>query len=220
MRRTAHLRLQILAAMAVVLVAATQLTLGDGSARVRGRLGPTPGPSSEGYVQSKRAYLERIARSDPARPAGALVSFSRFVSAGQAEALISGMEATAGFIRLPQGGTEVVDLRTGSLRTAVAQSAELLAEQLRAEIVSIEAQLRGARGAGRAQLEESLEERRRALGDLGPECRCVYAVAVQRTTLGALRHLQYRPEVRVVDVPNPTTDDLAGFQLTPILPSS
>lgn len=219
MTRATHLRLQALAAAAVALVAATQLTLvNESTTRVRGSLGPTPGPNSIGHVEGKRAYLDRIAGAEPEQPGAGLVSFTRFISAAEAKTVIGGMQATVVFFRLPQSEPEAAHLMTKPLDVAVAESAKVLGDQVRAEIVSIEAQLRDAQGPERATLEQSVAERRQTLEALAGDCPCVYAVAVQGTTLGDLKRLQDRKEILLVDVPEPARDDLAGWELTPILP--
>jgi hypothetical protein len=221
MKAATQLRVQALLAAAVGLVAATTLTLDADSAavRVRGRLGPTPGPNSLGHVQAKRAYLERIAAADPDRPAAGLVSFSKLVSARDAKGMADGMEVTVVFVRLPQSEPDALHVMD-TLSEAVGAGVNELAEVVRAEITSIEAQLRTAQAAEREELNRSLDERREALGSLTADCLCVYAVAVQETTLGALARLQSRAEVALVDVPEPTTDDLAGWELTPLLPGA
>jgi hypothetical protein len=43
-------------------------------------------------------------------------------------------------------------------------------------------------------------------------------VGVEATTLGELAKLQEQADVQLVDVPAPTTDDLSGWELRPILP--
>lgn len=220
MKRASQLRLQALLAAAVALVAATTLTLdSDSTTRLRGRLGPTPGPNSIGHIQGKKAYLQRVARADPGRRAAGLVSFSKFVSAPDARAKIAAMEPTVVFVRFPQGEPEALQMKN-TLEETVAAGVKQLSDVVVAEIVSIEAQLESAEGSEREALQRSLEERRASLDDLKADCPCVYAVGVENTTLGELAELQQKPDVELVDVPEPTTDDLAGWELRPILPSA
>ncbi|HYZ92619.1 MAG TPA: hypothetical protein VFA34_09540 [Actinomycetota bacterium] len=220
MKRTTHLRLQALIAAAVALVAATAMTLDAAdSVKLRGTLGPTPGPDSTGHVEGKRAYLTRIAASDPGRSAAALVSFSKFVSAAEAKSFASGMEVKAVFVRFPGSDPDVFRVTNNAVEREVELGAAELGDVVRAEITSIEEQLRTAQGAERDSLNRSLEERGRALIALRPECACVYAIVVQETKLSDLARLQQRSEVELVDVPEPTTDDLTGWELRPILPS-
>ncbi len=219
MTRGTQLRVQALLAAAVALVAASVLTLdGEETTRVRGRLGPTPGPNALGHIEGKRAYLERVASADPDRRAAGLVSFSRFVSAQNARAMVAGMEPTVVFVRFPQGEPEALRLKT-TLEEAVAAAVKQLVDVVAAEIVSIEAQLDSAQGSEREALSRSLDDRRKSLDELRADCVCVYAVGVESTTLGELVRLLQRPDVRLVDVPEPTTDDLSGWELRPILPS-
>lgn len=219
MTRATQLRLQTLLAAAVALVAATALTLdGDSATRIRGRLGPTPGPNSLGHIQGKRAYLERVARADPGRRAAALVSFSTFVSAPDAGARIAGMEPTVVFVRFPQGEPEALQMKN-TLEETVAAGVKQLSDVVVAEIVSIEAQLDSAQGSERETLQRSLDERRMSLDQLKADCACVYAVGVEDTTLGDLAELQQQSGVELVDVSDPTTADLSGWELRPILPN-
>jgi hypothetical protein len=170
-------------------------------------------------VEAKHAYLERVAGADPERPAAGLVSFSRLFRVDEVKAATAGMKATVVFFRLPQSDPDARHLMVTSLDDAVADAAKEVADLVRAEIVAIEAQLRDAQASERDALTRSLEERRQALGGLGPDCACVYAVAAQDTTLGALATLQQRDGVLLVDVPEPVTSSLEGWELTPILPS-
>ena len=63
-----------------------------------------------------------------------------------------------------------------------------------------------------------IEDRRKQLAGTTPDCPCVYAAVVERSTVGRLASLQRSGLVRLVDVPKPLTDDLSGWQLTPIVP--
>jgi hypothetical protein len=221
MRQTFQLRVQALAAAAIGLIAATQLTIGgdDTAVRVRGSLAPTPGPNSIGYVHGKRSYLERVAADDPDRPAAALISFSRLVPAHVTKPLLSAVRSTVVFVRLPQSEPDALHLMK-PLDVTMAAAVQELAGIVRGEIVSISKQLENAQGPDRQHLENSLAERNAALAALIPDCPCVYAVAVEGTTLGALARLQKDPNVLLVDVPEPVQDDLSGWVLTPILPST
>jgi hypothetical protein len=220
MNRTAQLRLLALLAAAIGLVAGSVITqrADDGGIEIRGRLGPTAGPNSLGHVRSQRAYLERVAGTEPQRPAAGLVSTARFVNAGEATSLVDGMEATAVFVQFPDNAPEVF-LLTKPISETIATRAKELADAVRAEIVSLEAQLRDTQGPQRELLEGSLAKRRVALESLGPDCACVYGIGVEGTTLGALARLQEHSDVLLVDVPQPVVPDLKGWELNPILPS-
>lgn len=51
-----------------------------------------------------------------------------------------------------------------------------------------------------------------------PDCQCVYAVAVEDSYAGKLRSIQLRPDVRLVDIPDPPAASLRGLELRPLLP--
>ena len=122
------------------------------------------------------------------------------------------------FVQFPDDAPEVF-LLTKPIAETIATRAKELGDAVRAEIVSLEAQLRDAQGPQRELLEGSLAKRRVALEALGPECACVYAMGVEGTTLGALARLQTHSDVLLVDVPRPVVADLEGWELNPILPS-
>lgn len=220
MNRTAQLRLLALLAAAIGLVAGSVITqrADNEGIEIRGRLGPTSGPNSLGHVRSQRAYLERAARDASNRAAAGLVSMSRFVNADEASSLVKGMDATAVFVQFPESGPEVF-LLTKPITETIATRAKELADAVRAEIVSLEVQLRDAQGPQRELLEGSLDKRQEALDALGPDCACVYAIGVEGTTLGALAQLQRHSDVLLVDVPRPVVADLEGWELNPILPA-
>lgn len=215
-----QLRTLLLAALTIGLVAGATVALrNSGGVRVEGRLGPTPGPNSKGHIDAKRAYLERLALLSPERPAAGLVSMAKLVPAARATSFTAGMNVSAVFVAFPQGGPEALPvIRT--IEATVGARAKEFAEVIRSEISSLEEQLHDAPPANRAGLQKSLNDRRAALRSVGPACLCVYAVAVERSTLGELERLSKRPEVLLVDVPRPVTDALAGWELTPILPAA
>lgn len=219
MTHSAQLRVLALLAAAVALVAALVVTQrsADGL-RIQGRIGPTPGPNSTGHIQTQRAYLDRLAASSPEAQAAGLVSFSRFVTAGEAAALIEGMEATAVFVRFPQEQPDALVLSRPMVSTVAARAREIAAA-VREEVEGLERQLAAAPPEQRALLETSLTRRREALAQIGPDCACVYAAGAQGTTVAALARLQQRSEVALVDVPRPLVADLKGWQLTPIVPA-
>lgn len=219
MKRMTQLRLQAFAAIAVGLVAAASLSAEGGDAtRIAGRLGPTPGPNATGYVDAKRDYLERIAKEEPERPAAALVSFSAFVRARDVSTMVSGLEASAVFVRFPESPFDAIAL-TKPLEETITTRAKELSDDVKAEVVSLEAQLRDAQRAERESISGSLERRRQALGALTADCACIYALGLEDATLAELGALQGRPEVQLVDVPEPVTTSLEGWHLTPIVPA-
>ncbi|MGH2759946.1 MAG: hypothetical protein ACRDKJ_10350 [Actinomycetota bacterium] len=220
MRRNTQLRLQAFAAVFVGLVAAAMLS-GDraGAPPIAGRLGPTPGPNATGHVEAKRGYLDRIASEDPDAKAAALVSFSRFVRSPDVATMVGGLKSSVVFVRFPESPFEAIAL-TKSLEETMSTRADELADDVRAEVVSLEAQLREAQGAERETLSASLERRRQALNGLTADCACIYAIGLESSTLAQLAALQGRGEVQLVDVPDPVTTSLEGWHLTPVVPAA
>ena len=218
MKRATQLRLQAFAAVAVGLVAAALLTAeSDDPQRIAGRLGPTPGPNASGHIETKRGYLERIAREDPEQTAAALVSFSSFARSPDVANMVGDVETSVVFVRFPETPFEAIAL-TKTLAETMSTRANELGDVVRAEIVSLEAQLREAQGAEREALSASLERRRQALNGLTADCACIYAIGLENATLAQLAALQGRREVQLVDVPDPLTKSLEGWHLTPIVP--
>jgi hypothetical protein len=218
MKKTSHLRLQAFAAIAVGLVAASMLSLDrEDTTRIAGRLGPTPGPNSMGHVQAKQSYLQRIARADPEKQGAALASFDRFVAAPNVTRMVAGLKTTVVFVVFPESEPEAIAL-SRSLTETMTTRAKELGDVVRAEIVSLEGQLRDAQGAEREALADSLARRRQALNGLNADCTCIYAIGLEEATLAQLAALQGRDEVLLVDVPSPVTASLDGWHLTPILP--
>ncbi len=219
MKRATQLRLQAFAAIAVAVVAAAVLTGdSDGGTKIAGRLGPTPGPNATGHVEAKRDYLERISKEEPERKAAALVSFASFVRTPDVSTMVSGLETSVVFVRFPESPIEAIAL-TKPLAETMSTRAKELADVVRAEIASLEAQLRDTQGAERETVSASLVRRRQALAGLTADCACIYAVGLENSTLAQLSALQGRSEVQLVDVPEPVSTSLEGWHLTPIVPS-
>jgi hypothetical protein len=198
-------RFVALAVVAAGLIAATViLMLSDEETGLAGRLGPTPGPDSQGHIDAGRAYLTRIASEDPEQEAAALVSLSALTSARDATSVLADAEPTAVFVQFPGHQAEALPVET-TIEATVRDRADELKTQIQAEI-------------GAITDEAEKQKRRDALAVLGPECACVFAVALEDTTLGDLAEIQELAEVRLVDVPDPVVDSLEGWELTPILP--
>ena len=215
-------RLALLAATAVALVAASVLSLRtapDDADRVRGYLGPTPGPArtAQGYVDAKRAHLARAARAEPQREAAALVSFASYQPAPAVQAMVQGMEATVVFVRFPASQAEPILVET-TLSGAVADAASDLRKEIEQEIDVLEGRVGRAQGVEREEVTALLGERRTAYAKVNADCGCLYALAVEGAELGKLQELQARPQVRLVDVPDPLVNDLAGWELAPLVP--
>jgi hypothetical protein len=186
--------------------------------RPAGTLGPTPGPDSRGYINAKRAYLSRLEREDPQKPAAGLVSFTAFRKTSEIKAAIQGIRPSAVFVKFPSSEVEALQVR-GTLEGAIADRATLLKKELTSEIPQLETQLHSATGSARADIQKLIDDQRKAISVVGPECSCVFAVAVETTTVKALGDLQRRLDVRLVDVPDPLSATLRGWRLTPLLPA-
>ncbi|MEX2537720.1 MAG: hypothetical protein WD646_03600 [Actinomycetota bacterium] len=205
MKRLYRYRFIALAVVAAGLIAATViLMLSNEESGLAGRLGPTPGPDSQGHIEARRAYLTRIASEDPEQEAAALVSLSALTSARDATSVLGDAAPTAVFVQFPGHQAEALPVET-TIESTVGDRADELTAQIQAEIDAITD-------------EAEKEKRRDALASLGPGCACVFAIALEDTTLGDLAEIQELPEVRLVDVPDPVVDSLEGWELTPILP--
>jgi hypothetical protein len=207
-------RFAALIAAAIALVAAVVVTQRNNPAPTIshpiGKLAPTPGPSSDGYVTGKRAYLSDLAEQKPDAPAAALVSFARLLRPTEVEQLMTGMKTTVVFAMFPGAPPEAPRVQS-TVQAAVAKRAVEIAATTRAEIQALQAR----RDPASAPL---IAERDRQIRQTTPDCACVYAAVVQNSTVGRLASLQRSSLVRLVDVPDPLTDDLSGWQLTPIAP--
>ena len=194
-----------LAVLAAGLVVATILVMLSNDERgIAGRLGPTPGPSSEEHIAAKRAYLDRVARENPTGKAGALVSLDEMVSARDVESMLGGATGKVVFVQFPGNQGEPLAVET-TVHEAVALRATELADALRAEIDA-------------TTDEQAKQQRRDALAGVGPDCKCIFAFALEGSTLSDLAELQKDGRVRLVEVPDPLVDNLEGFQLYPIFP--
>lgn len=213
----------LLALVAVALVAGTVVTLRSDAPPdvvdqpVEGRLGPTHGPDSLGHIEGKHAYLDRLADTDPDAPAAALVSMRRMLTGAEAQSAAIGLEVSAAFVKFGDADAGVIAVET-SIPVAVAARATELREVVSQEIEALERELEGAEGEAADRLEELLAESRSSLEAITPECSCVYAFATEHATVRRLVEVRSQPDVRLVDVPEPLTDGLGGWELTPILP--
>jgi hypothetical protein len=211
-------RFVLLAATAIVLVAATVYTLRDGDERkLAGKLGPTSGTSAQ-YVVTKAGYLDRLALEDPSKQAAALVSLNGYVPASRVQAMTKSLKATVVILRFPAGEQELQFVRT-TITDALADRATDLRHELEAEIAALEAQAKDARGEQDEDLVDLIATRRAELAKVKADCACVFAFAVEGASLEQLKDLASKPEVRLVDVPQPLTSDLGGWELGPIVPT-
>jgi len=154
--------------------------------------------------------LSRLADADPDAAASALVSFGRLMRPSEVEQLMGGMHVSVVFAMFPGAPPEAPRVVT-TIAAAVAKRAVEIAGVTKAEIQALQAR----RDPASAPL---INDRRREVAETTPDCACIYAAVVQKTTVGRLASLQRSSQVRLVDVPEPLTDDLSGWQLTPIAP--
>jgi hypothetical protein len=206
---------------AVVLVVAAVYSVSTKSSKnkVAGVLGPTSGPNSSGHIADKRAYLKRAAASDPSASSGALISLSKMVRPAEAQAFAPSGKLTAVFVRFPASDPEAIKI-TGAITDAMSARAREVQDVVRGEISGLQKEAASATGARKKQVQDLIAERQRGLGALKGDCACIYAVVLENSTLAKLEALQGRPEVRLVDVPDPPVASLEGWQLTPILPGA
>jgi hypothetical protein len=220
--KTLHrFRFLLLVVTGIVLVAATVYTLNSsgGAGDLAGHLGPTPGPSSEGHIRAQRAYLDRLASERPGEKAAALVSLEDYVPASEAQAIAESLDATWVFVRFPEAEQEPPSMVPSSIKETLAKRASDLRTDLEAEIAALKDQANDATGTQKSDLDELVAQREKELAEIKPDCECVFAFAVEGASLEALRELARRPGVKLVDVPEPVTTDLAGWELQPILPA-
>jgi hypothetical protein len=211
-------RFLLLAATGIALVAATIYTMrsADGERAPAGKLGPTEG-SAEAYVKTKSTYLQRVATRAPTTKAAALVSLKTYVPASSVQSMIRSLKATAVIVRFPASEQELQFVRT-SVTNALEQRTTDLRRELQAEIDALSDELAAAEGERRAEVDRLLAQRKADLAKVKADCACVFAFAVEGASLEELRRLAGRPEVRLVDVPEPLTSDLAGWELGPLVP--
>lgn len=212
----------LMALLSAALIAASIVTMISGDSntdKVAGRLGPTPGPNSQGYAAQKRAYLANLAATKGSEKVGALVSFNSYVPGTFVQSLVSGMEPQALFVQFPTADSEAISIKT-TVNGTLADRATDLRRQLQAEIDSIKHQLPKASPSAKGALQTDINERTATLNSLKADCACVFAVAVQGAEVTALAEVARHPEVRLVDVPNPVTNDLQGWELQPIVPAT
>lgn len=218
-----RLRFAILGIVGAALIVASVVTLRDGGddvAGVRGHLGPTPGPATaEDYLSEKRTYLRGIAESEPTVKAAALVSFKSYLPAPGVQRIVGRLKTTAAWVRLPSAEAEPVLVET-TIAGAVADRAAALRKALDAEIAELEAQAARAQPAAKADLQTVIAEMKADLAKANGDCGCVFALAVEDAEIGDLAKLLDHPTVRIVDVPDPLTDDLKGWELQPFVPRS
>jgi hypothetical protein len=221
--KTLHrFRFLLLAVTGIALVVATVYTLNSsgGGNDVAGNLGPTPGPSSEGHIRAQRAYLDRLAAERPSEQAAALVSLEDYVPASKAQAIAESLEATWVFVRFPEAEQEPPYMVPSSMTDVLADRTKDRREDLAAEITALKAQAADATGPQKQDLDELVAQRERELAEIKADCACVFAFAVEGASLRDLRELSQRPGVKLVDVPEPVTTDLGGWELVPIVPGA
>jgi hypothetical protein len=221
---TRRARYVLFGVTAVVLIVATVFELrvrgGSDAEDVRGHLGPTPGPAStQGYVKEKRTYLESLAAREPATKVAALISFKSYVPAPSVQRLVEDMRPTFVWARFPT--TEAEPLRvTTTVAGAVADRAATLRKALDAELKDLQAQGEQADAEQKAALVPLVADLTADLAKVGADCGCVFAVSVEDARMRDLEALLSDPAVRIVDVPDPPTNDLGGWELQPFVPKA
>jgi hypothetical protein len=155
--------------------------------------------------------------SSPSSPAAGLVSLTALARAEDIAALAGDAEVDVVFARFPGEGAEVLRVE-GTIPEGVGERAEEIAALREAEAYGLEELAAAAEGAEREELVREAAAKRSAVQTLRSGCACIYAFVAEHTSLARLLDLQRRPEVRLVDVPDPPVDDLSGWELTPILP--
>lgn len=180
--------------------------------RVRGSLGPTPGPNADGYVAAKRAYLAAAAQRSPSARAAALVSLSRFEAAGELPS-----EPKLLFVRFPGAEAEVLLVQT-TPDQAMTTRASAVASALRSEAAALRALAGQSKGSPGADRLREAEAKQSQAASIVPGCACVYGYLSVALPLSRLAALAQDPRVRLVDVSRPPQPDLRGWELRPILP--
>jgi hypothetical protein len=194
--KTLHrFRFVLLAVTGVALVAATVYSLrsGDDARTVAGRLGPTPGPSSEGHIRAQKAYLSELASEKPNQRAAALVSLKSYLSAERAEEITRSMDTPVVFLRFPGADPESIFVRT-SIEQSLKDRSTDLRREIEAEVDALEAKARSSTGDDRAAAEALAAKRKRELAQLGPGCRCVFAFTVEGASVSELSELSTLPD--------------------------
>lgn len=215
-------RFAILALVGIGLAVGVYFALRDSTpteSEPAGALGPTPGPNSDGYVSGKRAYLEGLAKDQGASPAAALISLTGFKKPSEVATILGGGKVSAVFVRFPSSAIEALQV-TNTLQAAVAERASILKRELSEELPQLEQRLRSATPDQRPDIQKLVDDRRRTVAGVSPDCSCVYAFSVEQTNVDTLATMQKRSDVRLVDVPDPLVSTLRGWQLTPLVPSS
>jgi hypothetical protein len=194
-------------------------TAGGKKVRVRGQLGPTPGPDAEGYIAQKRKFLEQAAASDPGRRAAALVSLARFLAPADVSRLAGPARIDLLFVRFPGEDPGLVSV-SGAVEDAFRVRADVVAGRLDGEAARLQELARASTGPQRRQYSAQANERRASAASIRAGCSCVYGVLVGATTVGDLFRLQSGSDVRLADVSDPPVADLRGWELRPIIPKT
>lgn len=198
----------LLTAMVLIMRSDDKRPAGGATAAPVGFLGPTD-PDVDAYIEDKNDYLDRMSRSDPGSDASGLIAFKQLLTQSEVRALTKGMQAIAVYVDFPASTSPEGLLVTGSVKGVITTRADQLATIARTEADAFE-----QRG------DEAEATRLKGEADLTtPDCACVYAVAVEDVSVKELSDLRKADEVRLVDVPDPLTDSLRGWELGPLHPS-
>jgi len=222
MKLSRRTRYVLFGVTAVGLIVATVFELrvrgGSDADEVAGHLGPTPGPhSTEAYVKEKRTYLESLAASEPATKVAALLSFRSYVPAPSVQRLVEGMRPTFVWVRFPSTEAEPVEVKT-TVAGAVADRAAALRKALDAELKDLREQAGSGDASQKAALAPVIADLTEDHAKVSADCGCVFAISVEDARMRDLKGLLGEPAVRIVDVPDPPTNDLGGWELQPFVP--
>jgi hypothetical protein len=198
---------------------ATVETRGGGTARVKGTLGPTPGPNADGYVADKRKFLDTVAAATPQSKAAGLVSLAHFMNGSDVAKLVGTSRVDLLFVRFPSREPAVVRVK-GTVELAFGTRSQEIAAELSEEGRKLAELAKTASGDQRRQYLQQATDRQVSANAIRSGCACVFGLLVGGTNLGRLLALQHDAGVRLVDVPDPPQADLRGWELRPILPKS
>jgi hypothetical protein len=219
---TKRTRYVVFGVTAAALIVATVFELrgrgGSDADDVRGHLGPTPGPASTvAYEKEKRTYLDAFAAREPATKVAALVSFRSYVPAPSVQRMVEGMRPTFVWVRFPTAEAEPIEVET-TVAGAVADRAAALRKTLDAELKDLQEQTANGDASQEAALAPVIAELTANISKVGADCGCVFAISVEDARTRDLKALSSAPAVRLVDVPDPPSNDLAGWELQPFVP--
>lgn len=187
-------------------------------------IGPTPGTSVSVYLTRASVDLRHFAEVGGNRPTYAVVDFRRYLTPGDALAIIGEVDTVRAYVRVPSSLptpprsvplTTGSDLGTGMLTAATV--AEATAKSYGALLAALHPKTKSDRLVKRryaTQHRAAVAETRRLSHPA--VCGCVFAFVVH-ATVGQLNALAHAPDVRTVD-PAPPVVSLSGLTVLPLQP--